>query len=168
MEERVDEVFRQAISRSLADRPVARVARAYGLPKDAIRHVLHGHAPRLARADAICRAVGFEFLLGGSEVEQGEHTEAEPQSGAGEAAQPVSATHRVPVRDVQLAEMLARLVDRWEVTPVRERAGFLLAITSLLDLAGARGAPSLGRTIESLAYREVDEVDSGGPSGSRI
>ena len=40
--------------------------------------------------------------------------------------------------------------------PVRERAGLALAITSLLDLAGARPGASLGRTLEYLGWRVLE------------
>lgn len=61
------------------------------------------------------------------------------------------------VRDVRLAELLSRLVDRWETIPVRERAGLGIAIASILDLAGARGGASLDRVVEYLGWRIVEE-----------
>ena len=64
---------------------------------------------------------------------------------------------RESVGDVQLAEMISRLVDLWETTPVRERAGLALAVTSLLDIAGARPGGALGRTLESLGWRVLEE-----------
>ena len=143
MDTPIDEGYRAAVERSLADRIPPRVARAHGMPKDSIHTVLRGHAPNLVRADAICRALGFTFVLGASEA-VGASSHAGPR------------VDRAPVGDVQLAEMISRLVDRWETTPVRERAGLALAITSLLDLAGARPGASLGRTLEYLGWRVLE------------
>ena len=101
MDTPIDEAYRAAVERSLADRIPSRVARAHGMPKDSIHTVLRGHAPNLVRADAICRALGFTFVLGASEA-VGASSHAGPR------------VDRAPVGDVQLAEMISRLVDRWE------------------------------------------------------
>ena len=56
--------FPAAVSDALGDCPLATVATAAELPRDAIRNVLAGHDPRLSRADEICRALGLELYIG--------------------------------------------------------------------------------------------------------
>ena len=58
--------FAEAIRRRLAERGQSqyRAALGGGLPQDAIRSVLNGHAPRLKRVEEICRALGLELYIG--------------------------------------------------------------------------------------------------------
>ena len=148
--ERLSQAYRAAVRRSLTGRTASRAALAYGLPKEAIRSVLNGHDPKLARADDVCRALGFTFLLGGP-------LEEESAEGVDRRSEAQSQIDQELVRDVRLAELLSRLVDRWETIPVRERAGLGIAIASILDLAGARGGASLDRVVEYLGWRIVEE-----------
>ena len=125
--ERLSEEYRAAVKRALTGRTASRSALAHGLPKEAIRSVIKGHDPKLARADDVCRALGFTFLLGGplgdgAEEGDGRKSEADPR------------IEREPVRDVRLAELVSRLADQWGKIPVRERGGVGLAIASILDL----------------------------------
>ena len=48
----------------MGDRPLARVATAAGLPRDAVRSVLAGHDPRLSRVSQLARALGLEIHIG--------------------------------------------------------------------------------------------------------
>ena len=148
--ERLSEEYRAAVKRALTGRTASRAALAHGLPKEAIRSVINGHDPKLARADDVCRALGFTFLLGAPLDDDtgrgdGGTSEAEPR------------IDREPVRDVRLAELVSRLADQWGKIPVRERGGVGLAIASILDLAGAKGGASLDRVIEDLGWRILDE-----------
>ena len=111
--------------------------------------MLHGHVPKLSRADDICRALSFTFMLGSPMDEDGSGAD-EPPSETG------SPTEQEFIRDIQLSELLSRLADHWETIPVRERGGLGLAVTSLLDLAGAKGGYSLDRTVQSLGWRILD------------
>ena len=60
----LSETYRAAVRQALTGQNASRAALAYGLPKDAIRSVLQGHDPKLSRADDVCRALEFTFLLG--------------------------------------------------------------------------------------------------------
>ena len=148
--ERLPAKYREAVRRALTGRTASRAALAYGLPKEAIRSVLNGHDPKLGRADDVCRALGFEFLLGGPLDEDGD-----------EAADRKSETElridRELVRDVRLADLVSRLADQWEKIPVRERAGVGLAIASILDIAGAKSGASLDRIVEYLGWRILED-----------
>ena len=139
-----DDAFRAAVNRALIGRSVSRTAVAGGLPRDAIRHILRGHDPRLTRADDVCRALGITFTLGAAR----EAAPGKPAPSGGP-----SRLGRQPVRDVQLAELVSRLADQWETLPVRERAGLAVAVAAVLDLAGAKAGPSLLRTVEYLGWR---------------
>ena len=146
--ERLSKEFQAAVKRALTGRTASRAALAHGLPKEAIRSVLNGHDPKLARADDVCRALGFTFLLGGPvDDKEGDDrkSKAEPR------------IDREPVRDVRLAELVSRLADQWEKIPVRERAGVGLAIASILDLAGVEGGGSLDRVVEDLGWRILED-----------
>ena len=148
--ERLSEEYRAAVKRALTGRTASRAALAHGLPKEAIRSVLNGHDPKLARADDVCRALGFTFLLGGplddpADEGDGRTFEAEPR------------IDRELVRDVRLAELVSRLADQWGKIPVRERAGVGLAIASILDIAGAKGGASLDRLVEDLGWRVLED-----------
>ena len=147
---RLSEEYRAAVERALTGRTASRAALAHGLPKEAIRSVINGHDPKLARADDVCRALGFTFLLGGP-------LDDPADEGDGRTSEPEPRIDREPVRDVRLAELVSRLADQWGKIPVRERAGVGLAIASILDLAGAKGGASLDRVIEDLGWRILDE-----------
>ena len=147
--ERLSEEYRAAVKRALTGRTASRAALAHGLPKEAIRSVINGHDPKLARADDVCRALGFTFLLGAPLDDAGggddRRSEAEPR------------IDREPVRDVRLAALVSRLADQWGKIPVRERAGVGLAIASILDIAGANGGASLDRVVEDLGWRILED-----------
>ena len=55
--------FRERVRRAVRGRSLAGTATAAGLPRNAIRDVLLGHEPRLARAAAVARALGFRLEL---------------------------------------------------------------------------------------------------------
>ena len=148
--ERLSQTYQAAVKRSLSGRTPSRAALAHGLPKEAIRSILNGHEPKLARADDVCRALGFTFLLGGP-------LEEESADGDGRPSEAQSRIDQELVRDMRLAELVSRLADRWESIPVRERAGLGMAIASILDLAGARGGASLERVVEYLGWRMLEE-----------
>ena len=144
--ERLSEKYRAAVRRALTGRTASHAARAYGLPKEAIRSILNHHDPKLSRADDVCRALGITFLLGGT-------LDDDAGAGAAGGSAPEPRIAREFVRDVRLLELVSRLVDQWEKIPVRERGGVELAIASILDLAGAKGAGSLDRVVEYLGWR---------------
>ena len=56
--------FKRTVESALAGRSIAGTARAAGLPRDAIGHVLKGHEPKLSRTAEICAALGLEFYIG--------------------------------------------------------------------------------------------------------
>ena len=148
--ERLSEEYRAAVMRALTGRTAARAALAHGLPKEAIRSVVNGHDPRLVRADDVCRALGFTFLLGGplddaADEGDGRNSEADPR------------IERELVRDVRLAELVSRLADQWEKIPVRERGGVGLAIASILDITGAKGGASLDCVVEDIGWRVLED-----------
>ena len=148
--ERLSEEYRATVKRALIGRTASRAALVHGLPKEAIRSVINGHDPKLARADDVCRALGFTFLLGGplddaADEGDGWKSETDPR------------IERELVRDVLLAELVSRLADQWEKIPVRERGGVGLAIASILDIAGAKGGASLDRVVEDLGWRVLEE-----------
>ena len=148
--EQLSETYRAAVRRALTGRNASRAALAYGLPKDAIRNVLNGHNPKLSRADDVCRALEFTFLLG-RPLNEDESGEDYLPSEAG------IQTNREIIRDVWFSELLSRLADQWASTPVSERAGLGLAVASLLDLAGAKSGSKLGRTIECIEWRIFED-----------
>ena len=59
------ELFRERVRRALEGKSKSgvREARSAGLPRTAISSVLRGHEPRLSRAAAIARALGFRIRL---------------------------------------------------------------------------------------------------------
>ena len=148
--------FRAAIERSLTGKTASRVAREYGLPKDCIRDVLKGRIPKVGRADAICRALGVRFVLGGSEADSDEESPAS----AG------TSVRRETLRDVHIAEVLSRLLDLWERTPKAERAGLTLAMSSLLDLIGAQDGAERGRTVAAVTWRVDSDEEPDDPMAS--
>ena len=154
--EQLSEAYRAAVERALSGRTASRAALAYGLPKEAIRSVLHGHDPKLSRADDVCRALGFTFLLGGPLEDEA----AKAEEKASEAGPRIE---EEAVQDVRLAELLSRLAARWKSMPVRERAALGSAIGSILDLAGAEGGASLDRMVEHLGWRILEELVESGP-----
>ena len=147
--ERLSEEYRAAVKRALTGRTASRAALVHGLPKEAIRTVLNGHDPKLARADDVCRALGFTFLLGGPLDDAGRRDDRR--------SEPEPRIDRELVRDVRLAELVSRLADQWGKIPVRERGGVGLAIASVLDIAGAKGGASLDRVVEDLGWRVFEE-----------
>ena len=140
--ERSSRAYRAAVEQGLVGRAVSGTALASGLPRDAIRHILRGHDPRLTRADDVCRALGITFTLGLAR----EPDEDEPEPGAPPPIGPR------PVDDAQLAELVSRVAECWESFPSSERAGLAHALASILDLAGAKAGPSLLRTVEYLGW----------------
>ena len=58
------EQFQTEVRRALRGRPVSSVATSAGLPRDAVRSVLHGHDPRLSRVGALADALGIELHIG--------------------------------------------------------------------------------------------------------
>ena len=74
-------------------------------------------------ASGVSGAIQFTFVLGPASEQYASLAPGAPSPGG-------SPIRREPVGDVQLAEMLSRLVELWETTPVRERAGLALAVTS--------------------------------------
>lgn len=146
--------YRAAIEGSLVGRTASGVARQAGLPKDCIRDVLQGRSPRVARADAICRAVGISFVLGAGDAEE----EAPPSAG--------SSVRRETVHDFHLAELISRLADLWERTSKGDRAALALAMASLLDLVDAQDGAARGRTVETLSWRVDRETEPSDPDAT--
>ena len=56
--------FQRELRKALQGRPVATVALAAGLPKDAVRSVLLGHDPSLTRASKLAEALDLKFSIG--------------------------------------------------------------------------------------------------------
>ena len=56
--------FQRELRRAVQGRPVATVALAAGLPKDAVRSVLLGHDPSLTRASELAEALELNFSIG--------------------------------------------------------------------------------------------------------
>ena len=143
--ERPGEDYRATIARAVGERSVAGSATAHGLPRDAIRRVLRGHDPRLSRADAICRALGINFTISSPRGYPGPAKtpavlgvgDSVPASGRGTYA-PVR-RDQIPVRDPRLAELLARLAERWEELEPPDRDRLAAGIAAILELSGASG-----------------------------
>lgn len=55
--------FRKRVREAADGRSLAGTATAAGLPRNAIRDVLLGHEPRLARAAEVAKALGFRLEL---------------------------------------------------------------------------------------------------------
>lgn len=158
--EQLSEAYRARVERALSGRTASRAALAYGLPKEAIRSVLHGHDPKLSRADDVCRALGITFLLGGPLEDEAGKAGEDPSEAAARIEQEV-------IQDVRLADLVSRLAERWKTMPVRERAGLGLAIASILDLAGAKGGASLDRIVEYIGWRILEDMAGSDPEGGR-
>lgn len=144
--ERRSEEYRATVKRALTGRTASGAALAHGLPKEAIRSVINGHDPKLGRADDVCRALGFTFLLG-APLDKADGLK--PKAG--------TRIDRELVQDGRLAELVSRLADQWEKIPVRERGGVELAIASILDIAGAKGGASLDRVVADLGWRVPED-----------
>ena len=153
--------YRAVIARALTGRSVTGTATEFGLPKDAIRYVLQGHDPRLSRAHEICRALGVTFTIGLPErAAHGADDSEIGESSAPDDSIPVPArrTGKVPIRDVDLAELLARLADYWETIDSSERKRLGTGFAAVLDLAGVTEVSALRRHLEYIGWREIEEI----------
>ncbi len=115
--------YRAAVAEALAGRSVAGSATSGGLPRDAVRNVLKGHDPKLARADAICRALGFTFTVG-----------------APARSRPPGRHPSGPLDEARLVDLQARLTDLWDSCDAAERRHLAASVAAILDLVGAARA----------------------------
>ena len=124
--------------------------------KDAIKRILKGHKPSAERLGLICRALGLEFYIGphrGLSRSRSEHPASEidgPDRLISEVGESPGRPYNVTwldllgsVTDARTAELLARLVDRWETATQVERDQLEGAIVAILDLAGAKKVSEL-------------------------
>lgn len=91
----------EEIGRSKAD-----VSRAATGQKDAISRIMLGHDPGISRVESICREIGLELYIG--------PPHPTPQSIEKKANPPSTSPALTPVKDRDLAELLALLADEWE------------------------------------------------------
>ena len=136
----------QALSqRGLTASAVSR--RATG-QKDAIRRIVKGHRPSVARLSAIARELDLEFYIG-----------PRRDSSRVTPLRPIDSLAKqglAPVADRELAELLAAICRRWESLPPSERA-YLAA-----DIWAAGGAglsaqrSALRQVVAWLGWRVVD------------
>lgn len=105
----IAKIFREQLARS--GRKAANVSREATGQKDAIKRILDGHSPSIDRVEKIAHALGLEFYIGPPREAKSVKTTHSfyTSEGAGEVA-PVL----VPVRDRQLAELLAVITDHYE------------------------------------------------------
>lgn len=152
------DAFELLVRDAVDERSVAGTARAYGLPRDAIRSVLKGHDPRLSRADEICRALSIRFCVGPKFAEMGcadfESDYAGPYSArylpnvlspAGPSVASRSADgdlagiiHESGV-DWRLRNLIDRLTDEWGNVPPADRDRFVRAVEANIELASQGG-----------------------------
>ena len=138
--------YRAAVAKALAGRSVAGSATSSGLPRDAIRSVLQGHNPTLARADAICRALGITFTIGTpSDPDQAGQRSSDPTravSDTGVTSLETASFDANSIDDARIARLLARLTDLWKACDANERRHLAVAVAAVLDLAGIVRKPA--------------------------
>ena len=138
--------YRAAIAKAVDGRSVAGSAISSGLPRDAIRSVLQGHDPTLARADAICRALGITFTIGTpSDPGQAGQRSSDPTPAASNtgATPPEPASFDAnSIDDERLARLLVRLTNLWKTCDANERRHVTVVVAAVLDLAGMIRKPA--------------------------
>lgn len=134
----IAKTLRDQLARS--GRTAANVSKAATGQKDAIKRILDGHSPSIDRAEKIAHALGLEFYIGPPrEAKSGQMGGSLSTFGdAGEAGPGLA-----PVRDRQLAEVLAIIADHYERENEYGRNSFLAELKAWRPalFAGARAAP---------------------------
>ena len=102
----IAKIFRDQLARTGCS--AANVSKAATGQKDAIKRILDGHSPSIERAEKIAQALGLEFYIG------------PPRAAAGDAGPGLE-----PVRDRQLAEVLAVIVEHYEQNNEYGRRNFI-------------------------------------------
>lgn len=134
----IAKIFRDELARS--GRTAANVSKEATGSKYAVKQILDGHIPSINRAEKIAHALGLEFYIGPPrEAKSGQTTPHLSTFGDAEEAAPGLA----PVRDRQLAEVLAIIADHYEQENEYGRQHFLedLKSRSPALFSGARAAP---------------------------
>ena len=102
----IAKIFREQLART--GRKAANVSREATGNKHALKQILDGHRPSIDRAEKIARTLGLEFYIG------------PPRDAAGDAGPRLE-----PVRDRQLAEVLAIIVEHYEQNNEYGRRNFI-------------------------------------------
>ena len=107
------------------------VAVQAGLPRDAIRSVLRGHPPNLARADEICRALGITLTIGVRRaIPQSVNEASDSQIANPPTVSPAStrAEYFAHVVDGRLADFFEGIAEMYDKERTDRRRQLLVAI----------------------------------------
>ncbi len=121
-------------------------ARESGLPQNSFRYLIEGrkiHVPRLLE---ICDALGLEFYIG--------PPHAAPQSIEKKANPPSTSPALTPVKDRDLAELLALLADEWEALNPHGREQ--LATRFRAAFPELRGGAALSKVVGWLGWQVIE------------
>ena len=137
------DALRDAIDRRVAEQGLRPLAAAIGIPVGRLRSLLDQRDISASTIDALVNALGWEFYVGPPRSQP-------PESPANTGT---SVARGDPVRDRDLAELIALLADDWEAADERRRGAILYVMREQLRLRG--GAPA-SRVAAWLGWREVD------------
>lgn len=144
----IAKIFRDQLTRS--GRTAASVSKEATGSKYAVKQILDGHSPSINRAEKIANALGLEFYIGPPrEAKSGFSRLPESTFGDAEEAAPGLA----PVRDRQLAEVLAIIADHYERENEYGRNSFLADLKAWRPALFAGPAPR--RVIAWLGWQVV-------------